>query len=67
MESVWADVRERLTGEHHDAIEKVVARLHVPPCPNPNPTVHTMLTHKIMDNSGMSSRHSRTAFNRITI
>jgi hypothetical protein len=49
MESVWADVRERLTGEHHDAIEKVVAHLHVPPCPNPNPTVHTMLTHETMD------------------
>jgi hypothetical protein len=49
MGSVQADVREQLTGEHHATIEKVVTRLHVPPCPNPNPTVHTMLPHKIMD------------------
>ena len=49
METVWADVREQLTGEHRDAIEKVIAPLHVPPCHNPNPTVHTMLTHEIMD------------------
>ena len=49
MASVWTDVRERLTGEHRDAIEKVVTRLHVPPCPNPNPTVHTMLPHEIID------------------
>jgi hypothetical protein len=49
MESVRTDVRNRLTGEHHDAIEKVVTRLHVPPCPNPNPTVQTMLPHKIID------------------
>jgi len=50
MESVRADVRERLTGEHRDPIEKVVTRLHVPPCPNPNPTVHTMmLPHEIRD------------------
>ena len=37
------NVRDRLTGEHYDAIEKVVTRLHVPPCPNPNPAVLTML------------------------
>jgi hypothetical protein len=47
MESVRADVRERLTGEHRDPIEKVVTRLHVPPCPNPNPTM--MLPHEIRD------------------
>ncbi len=49
MASVRTDVRERLTGKHRDAIEKVVTRLHVPPCPNPNPTVHTMLPHEIID------------------
>jgi hypothetical protein len=49
MGSVWTDVRDRLTGEHHDAIEKVVTHLHVPPCPNPNPTVLTMLPHEIID------------------
>jgi hypothetical protein len=31
MGSVWTDVRDRLTGKHHDAIEKVVTCLHVPP------------------------------------
>ncbi len=49
MGSVWTDVRDQLTGEHCDAIEKVVTRLHVPPCPNPNPTVLTILPHEIND------------------
>jgi hypothetical protein len=49
MESVWTDVRNRLTGEHRDATEKVVTHLHVPPCPKPNPTVQTMLPHEIID------------------
>ncbi len=47
--SVWTDVRDRLSGEDPDAIEKIVARLHLPPCPNSNPTVLTMLPHKIID------------------
>jgi hypothetical protein len=50
MASVRNDVRDQLTGEHRDAIEKVVACLHVPPCPNPNPTVHTMEPHKAFQN-----------------
>jgi hypothetical protein len=49
MGSVRTDVRDQLTGEHHDAIEKVVTHLHVPPCPNPNPTIQTMLPHEIID------------------
>jgi hypothetical protein len=49
MGSVWTDVRDQLTGEHHDAIEKVVTCLYVPPCPNPNPTVLTMLSDEIID------------------
>ncbi len=49
MGSFWTDVGDQLTGEPHDAIEKVVTRLHVPPCPNPNPTVWTMLSHEIID------------------
>ncbi len=49
MKSDRADVREQLTGEHHNTIEKVVTHLHVPPCPNPNPAVHTMLPREIMD------------------
>jgi hypothetical protein len=46
---VDVDVREQLTGEHRDTIEKVVTHLHVPPCPNPNYNVHRMLPHKIID------------------
>jgi hypothetical protein len=49
MGSVRTDVRDQLTGEHRDAIKKVVTRLHVPPCPNPNPTILTMLPYKIID------------------
>jgi hypothetical protein len=67
MASVWTDVREQLSGVHRDAIAEVVTRLHMPPCPNPNPTVHNMLPHEIIDTFGMSSRHSRTAPNCITI
>ena len=49
MGSVRNDVRDRLTGHHRDAIEKVVSRLHVPPCPNTNPAILTMLPHEIID------------------
>jgi hypothetical protein len=49
MGSVRNNVRDRLTGQHCDAIEKVVTCLHVPPCPNPNPAVLTMLPHEIID------------------
>jgi hypothetical protein len=49
MGSLWTDVRDQFFGEHHDAIEKVVTCLHVPPCPNPKSTVLAMLPHKIID------------------
>jgi hypothetical protein len=49
MGSVRNNVRDRLTGHYRDAIEKVVTCLHVPPCPNPNPDVLTILPHKIID------------------
>ncbi len=49
MGSVRNNVRERLTCQHRDTIEKVVTPLHVSPCPNPNPAVLTMLPHKIID------------------
>ena len=55
MGSVRNNVRDRLTGHHRDAIENVVTRLHVPPCPNTHPAVLTMLR----------SRHFRTAPIRI--
>jgi hypothetical protein len=49
MGTVRTDVRDQLTGENRDVIEKVVTRLHVPPCPDPNSTVLTMLPHKITE------------------
>jgi hypothetical protein len=52
MGSVRNDVRDRLIGHHHVAIEKVVSRLHVPPCPNTHPAVLTMLPHEIIDTFG---------------
>jgi hypothetical protein len=42
MEDVQKDVQEQLMGMHHDAIEKVVSRLHMPLCPNTNPAVSFM-------------------------
>ena len=29
------DVQERMSGEHREAIEGVIKKLHLPPCPNP--------------------------------
>ena len=49
MEDIRNDVMERLTGVHRDMIEKVVSRLHVPPCPNSNPAVSAMSSHEIID------------------
>jgi hypothetical protein len=49
MEDVGKDVQERLTGMHHDVIEKVVSRLHVPLCPNTNPAVSSMSLPDIID------------------
>lgn len=34
LPEVRADVKDRMTGEHRKAIERVVKKLHVPPCPN---------------------------------
>jgi hypothetical protein len=37
MEDVQKDVQEQLMGTHHDAIEKAVSCLNMPPCPITNP------------------------------
>jgi hypothetical protein len=49
MEDVQKDVAQQLTGMHRDAIEKVVIRLHGPPCPNTNPAVSSMSMPEIVD------------------
>ena len=36
---VYKDCAARFTGEHRDAIEEVVRKLHLPPCPNKNPNL----------------------------
>ncbi len=61
IEDVRKDVLEQLTGTYHDAIEKVVSQLHLPPCPNTNPAVSSMSLPEIIDTFGMSLGHFKTA------
>lgn len=49
MDDVREDVRARLIGEHRIAMEKVVKRLHLPPCPNQHPEVMSMTEAQIVD------------------
>ena len=46
---VREDVNMRMTSEHHDAIESLLVKLHVLPCPNPSPGVVEMSTGKLID------------------
>ena len=49
MDDVRKDVQRRMTGAHRDAIERVVSRLHKPPCPNTNASVSSMSQAEIVD------------------
>ncbi len=49
MEDVQKDVQKQLMGMHRESIEKVVSRLHMPPCPNTNLTFSSMSLHNIFD------------------
>ena len=49
MPEIRTDVNERMTGEHRNAIERVVLRLHSKPCPNPTRGVDTWNDSKIID------------------
>ena len=49
MEDIRKDVSSRMTGEHQSAIDKVVTRLHAPPCANSNPSVSSMTMAEILD------------------
>jgi len=42
LEDVRKDVLSRMTGEYQSAIDKVIIRLHAPPCANTNPAVSSM-------------------------
>ena len=47
MEDVRKDVLSRMTGDHQDAIDKVVSRLHAPP--NPNTNTSSLTIAEILD------------------
>ena len=49
MPEVRKDVAARLTGTHRDAIEEVVRRLHLTPCPNTHPNISRMTIADIID------------------
>ena len=49
MEDIQKDVQLRMTGDHQSAIDKVVTRLHTPPCANTNPSVSSMSMAEILD------------------
>ena len=58
---VRIDAHERMRGEHRDAIERVVRRLHVAPCANSHHDIYRRVKLKSLTPSGMNSKHSRTA------
>jgi len=49
MEDIRKDVQLRMTGDHQSAIDKVVTRLHAPPCANTNNAVSSMTIAEILD------------------
>ena len=42
LEDVRKDVLSRMNGDHQSAIDRVINRLHAPPCANTNPAVSSM-------------------------
>jgi hypothetical protein len=49
MDDVRQDVNARLNGDHRNAMEMVIKRLHLPPCPNLDPEVSKMSEAQIVD------------------
>ena len=49
MPEVRADVKDRIEGSHREAIERVVERLHLPPCPNKRVNIDEMSPSDIVD------------------
>lgn len=49
MPEVMADVKKRMNGSHRLAIERVVERLHLAPCPNPKVDLSKMTVADIVD------------------
>ena len=49
LKEVREDVKENMTQEHHLALERVVKRLHVPPCPNKSKRIAGMKEGEIVD------------------
>ena len=49
LKEVREDVKENMSQEHHLALERVVKRLHVPPCPNRSKRIAGMKEGEILD------------------
>ena len=49
LEDVRKDFLLRMTGDHQSAIDRVISRLHAPPCANTNPAVLSMSEADILD------------------
>ena len=49
MTEVRQDVNARMNGSHREAIERVVERLHLPPCPNKRVNINDMSPADIVD------------------
>jgi hypothetical protein len=49
LEDVLKDVLSRMNGDHQSAIDRVINRLHAPPCANTNPAVLSMTEADVLD------------------
>ena len=49
MPEVRKDVDARISGEHREAVERVIERLHLPPCPNKSVDIQKMTPSDIVD------------------
>ena len=49
LEDVRKDVLSRMNGDHQSAIDRVISRLHAPPCANTNPAVLSMTEADVLD------------------
>ena len=56
MPEVRQDVADRMTGEHNDAMARVVRRLHNHPNPNPNSEVQGWSPERIVETFSLSSK-----------
>ena len=53
---VRVDVYKRITGNHRDAVERLIVKLHTHPSPNPNRESQGMGNDELIRTFGMSTR-----------